>query len=188
VLATIQRAIEAQDKVIAAARELKRSLMKHLFTYGPIPISEASRVPVKETDIGPVPENWEIVPLGELATLQRGKALPVQDRQRGRYPVVGSNGFVGYHKEFVAEGPGVTVGRSGSVDDRQDSGEGFIMPLEARWPLAAVATKSANQEVLEEIIRRAVDSAQAERIILFGSAARGEMGPKWWVQPSRTTD
>jgi len=33
------------------------------------------------------------------------------------------------------------------------------------------------QEVLQEIIRRIVEVAQPERIILFGSAARGEMGP-----------
>ena len=33
------------------------------------------------------------------------------------------------------------------------------------------------QEVLDEIIRRIVEVAQPERIILFGSAARGEMGP-----------
>ena len=33
------------------------------------------------------------------------------------------------------------------------------------------------QEVLDEIIRRIVEVAQPEQIILFGSAARGEMGP-----------
>jgi uncharacterized protein len=32
-------------------------------------------------------------------------------------------------------------------------------------------------EVLAEVIRRIVEVAQPERIILFGSAARGEMGP-----------
>jgi predicted nucleotidyltransferase len=51
------------------------------------------------------------------------------------------------------------------------------MALEVRQPLAAVTSKSVNQEVLEEIIRRVVETAQPERIILFGSAARGEMGP-----------
>lgn len=32
-------------------------------------------------------------------------------------------------------------------------------------------------EVLEEIIRRVVEAAQPDKIILFGSAAREEMGP-----------
>ena len=33
------------------------------------------------------------------------------------------------------------------------------------------------QEVLDEIIRRIIEVAEPEKIILFGSAARGEMGP-----------
>jgi len=33
------------------------------------------------------------------------------------------------------------------------------------------------QEVLDEIVRRIVEVAQPERIILFGSASREEMGP-----------
>ena len=43
--------------------------------------------------------------------------------------------------------------------------------------MSSAETKSLKQEVLEEIIRRGVDMARPERIILFGSAARGEMGP-----------
>lgn len=34
-----------------------------------------------------------------------------------------------------------------------------------------------DRAVLDEIVRRIVEVAQPERIILFGSAARGEMGP-----------
>ena len=34
-----------------------------------------------------------------------------------------------------------------------------------------------DQDVLDEIIRRVAETAQPERIVLFGSAARGEMGP-----------
>ena len=33
------------------------------------------------------------------------------------------------------------------------------------------------QEVLEDIINRIVETVRPEKIILFGSAARGEMGP-----------
>ncbi len=33
------------------------------------------------------------------------------------------------------------------------------------------------QEVLDEVVRRIVEVAQPDKIILFGSAVRGEMGP-----------
>jgi len=72
VLSTIQKAVETQDKIIAAARELKKSLMRHLFTYGPVPVTEADKVLLKETEIGPVPEHWEVVRLGELGEIVTG--------------------------------------------------------------------------------------------------------------------
>lgn len=37
--------------------------------------------------------------------------------------------------------------------------------------------KALDEATLQEIIRRIVQVAQPEKIILFGSAARGEMGP-----------
>lgn len=36
---------------------------------------------------------------------------------------------------------------------------------------------TVDQTVLDEVIRRVVQVAQPEKIILFGSAARGRMGP-----------
>src|SRR5215471_11660713 len=37
--------------------------------------------------------------------------------------------------------------------------------------------KTVSEKILQEIIRRVVEVAKPEKIILFGSAARGEMGP-----------
>jgi type I restriction enzyme S subunit len=117
VLSTVRQAIEATEGVIAAAQELKRSMMKHLFTYGPVPVHEADQEPLIETEIGMVPEDWVEKPLGNIATLQRGNDLPKRERKPGIYPVVGSNGIVDYHSEYIADGIGVFVGRSGSVGE-----------------------------------------------------------------------
>lgn len=66
----VKRAIEHTEKVISAAKELKKSLMQYLFTYGPVPIDQADQVPLKETEIGMIPEHWEVVRLVNIATVK----------------------------------------------------------------------------------------------------------------------
>jgi type I restriction enzyme S subunit len=79
VLRTVQRAKEATEGVIAALKELKKSLMQHLFTYGPVPVTEREGVPLQETEIGPIPAHWRVVRLGEVVDVKGGKRLPKGD-------------------------------------------------------------------------------------------------------------
>jgi type I restriction enzyme S subunit len=80
-----------------------------------------------ETEIGRIPEGWHKITLGEFVTFQRGHDLPSKERKEGRYPIIASNGIVGYHNEFKAHGPGVTIGRSGNL------GEPFFIKQDY-WP------------------------------------------------------
>ena len=66
VLSAVQEAKEKTEAVIAATKALKKSMMKHLFTYGPVSPEEVENIQLKETEIGPVPEDWEVVKLGEV--------------------------------------------------------------------------------------------------------------------------
>ncbi|MBP9175447.1 MAG: restriction endonuclease subunit S [Rhizobiales bacterium] len=68
ILSTVQRAIEAQERIIQTTTELKKALMHKLFTEG------LRNEPQKKTEIGPVPESWEVVPLSECAVVQTGIA------------------------------------------------------------------------------------------------------------------
>jgi len=124
VLSTIQRAVEAQDKVIAAARELKKSLMRYLFTYGPVPVAEAERVPLKETEIGLIPEHWEVARLGGIADVKYGKAKP---KTEGSVPVIGSGGIYSRTYKPLIDFPTVVIGRKGTA------GEVWLLE-EPSWP------------------------------------------------------
>jgi type I restriction enzyme S subunit len=66
ILSAIQEAKEKTEAVIDATRDLKKSMMNYLFTYGPVPVVDAENVPLKETELGPLPEEWEVVRLGDI--------------------------------------------------------------------------------------------------------------------------
>ena len=66
------------------------------------------------SELGEIPEGWEVRALGELVELAYGKALRAADRKSGSIPVYGSNGQVGWHDEGLVAGPGIVVGRKGN--------------------------------------------------------------------------
>lgn len=60
-------------------------------------------------------KNVEWKTLGEVCTFEYGKSLKESDRKNGIYPVMGSNGKVGYHDTYIVSGPCIIVGRKGSA-------------------------------------------------------------------------
>ncbi len=58
---------------------------------------------------------WIECTLGDIVTFQRGHDLPQSRMTGGIYPVIGSNGIIGWHNEYTTSAPCITVGRSGNV-------------------------------------------------------------------------
>ena len=69
----------------------------------------------QDSELGPIPEGWEPQTLESILELSYGKALKKSDRIAGEFPVYGSGGLTGSHNKSLVDGPGIIVGRKGSV-------------------------------------------------------------------------
>jgi len=67
--------------------------------------------------LGEIPGHWDVRKLKYVLKLSRGVDLAANQFKQGDYPVMGSNGSIGFHNKYNCLGPGVTVGRSGSVGE-----------------------------------------------------------------------
>ncbi|MBO1051423.1 MAG: N-6 DNA methylase [Dolichospermum sp. DET73] len=62
-----------------------------------------------------IKSKYKLVTFLSIATLEYGSALPENQRIQGQYPVMGSNGIVGYHNEYLIQSPAIILGRKGSA-------------------------------------------------------------------------
>ena len=69
VLQTIQEAKAARQRELALEHERKAALMDHLFSYG------TKGEPRKQTEIGEIPESWEVMEFGDLIDIKHGYAF-----------------------------------------------------------------------------------------------------------------
>ena len=58
---------------------------------------------------------WQTIPLGDVLTFQRGFDITKDEQRDGPYPVISSSGPKTTHAEFKVRGPGVIIGRKGSL-------------------------------------------------------------------------
>ena len=97
ILSTVQRAIEAQERIIQTTTELKKALMHKLFTEG------LRHEPQKQSEIGPVPESWDVVELGEIAKVGNGSTPKRANKaywEGGAIPWLNSTKI---HDRFITE-------------------------------------------------------------------------------------
>ena len=62
-----------------------------------------------------VPEGWRVATLEDLVLFQRGYDITRTEQKPGDIPVVSSSGITSYHSRSRVLGPGVIIGRKGSL-------------------------------------------------------------------------
>ena len=109
ILSSVDDAIEKTQAVIDQVQVVKRGLMQELLTRG-LP---GRHTRFKQTEIGEIPEEWEVVELASVATLERGKfAHRPRNEPRfygGKYPfiqtgdVAASDGLIATYSQTLNE-------------------------------------------------------------------------------------
>ena len=97
ILSTWDQAIEIINKLTSAKEKQFKWLLKKLIT-------DQKNNP-----------NWKKVKLGDICIFKYGKSLKTKDRKKGKYPVFGSNGVIGYHNKYLVKKPFIIVGRKGTA-------------------------------------------------------------------------
>ncbi|MGI5862733.1 MAG: restriction endonuclease subunit S [Myxococcales bacterium] len=113
ILSVYDDLIENCERRIRVLDEMARALYREWFVNFRYPGHE--KVPLVESAIGRIPRGWQVRRLGEVVTLNYGKALKADSRRGGSVPVYASSGIVGWHDESIAAGPGIVLGRKGNV-------------------------------------------------------------------------
>jgi len=81
ILDTVQEAVDVQERIIEKTKELKRSLMADLFKYGGPSFRQGLKL--KKTEIGEIPEHWEVVRLGDYFEFKNGINFKKEQKGKG---------------------------------------------------------------------------------------------------------
>ena len=71
----------------------------------------------KQTELGEIPEDWEVKTLGEMLKIGHGKDY--KNLKSGDVPVYGTGGYMTSVNGFLYEGETVCIGRKGTIDKPQ---------------------------------------------------------------------
>lgn len=68
----------------------------------------------KQTELGMLPDDWEVVKLGNCLSIGNGRDY--KHLKGGSIPVYGTGGIMCYVNEYLYDGATVCIGRKGTID------------------------------------------------------------------------
>ena len=126
ILSAYDDLIENNTRRIKILEEMAQALYREWFVKFRFPGHE--KVKMEESEMGMMPEGWEVGTLEDALILQRGFDLPTKKRKEGNISIYAATGIVGTHNEAKVKSPCVVTGRSGSIGT-------VIYVDEDFWPL-----------------------------------------------------
>lgn len=119
-LSDVDALISTTEKLIQKKKNIKQGTMQNLLTgkkrlpgFG----SQTKPPTYKQTELGPIPEDWEVKSLGEMLKIGHGKDY--KNLKSGNVPVYGTGGYMTSVNDFLYEGETVCIGRKGTIDKPQ---------------------------------------------------------------------
>lgn len=120
VLDTVDAAIQETDSVVEKQEQVKTGLLQDLLTRG-LDANGRLRDPEREpeafqgTELGLIPESWEIEPCAKVLSMSNGKSKTQKElaEENGNIPVWGGNGKTGYCNDPLVSRRGIVIGRVG---------------------------------------------------------------------------
>lgn len=114
ILSALDDKIELNRQTNATLEAIAQAIFKEWFVNFNFPGATGERI---ESELGMIPKGWRVGKLGEVCEFAYGKGLKAEERIKGIYPVVGSGGIVGFHNKCLVKGPGIVVGRKGTIGE-----------------------------------------------------------------------
>ncbi|HCQ0107871.1 restriction endonuclease subunit S [Citrobacter braakii] len=138
-LSLIDKRIDLNSRINAELEAMAKTLYDYWFVQFDFP--DANGKPYKTsggkmeynaTLKREIPAGWNSCKLSEFIKLEYGKPLKSEYRTGSGYPVFGSSGIVGFHVDYLVEGPGLIIGRKGTVGKVNYSFENFY-PIDTAY-------------------------------------------------------
>jgi len=127
ILSSLDDKIELNERMNKTLEAIAQAIFKHWFIDFEFPRtllekgdnrgykSSGGEMEYNEELGKEIPKGWKVRTMGDILELRYGKGLPERERKKGHFPVVGSNGVVGFHDSYLVNGPGIVIGRKGTL-------------------------------------------------------------------------
>tara|TARA_R110001632_G_scaffold150870_3_gene268381 strand:- start:668 stop:1903 length:1236 start_codon:yes stop_codon:yes gene_type:complete len=124
ILSTCDAVLEQTEATIAKYQALKQGMLHDLFTRG-IDLAtgqlrakyEDAPELYKETELGFVPREWEVVTIGDVFDNLDGQRIPIKKEDRefmaGKIPYYGASGIIDYVNDFIFDEELILLGEDG---------------------------------------------------------------------------